>query len=95
MKYILVLCRRSIWNISQTKKNVHRSSYKVPINSVRIKFWHFLSKNPQIKKFMKFCPVGAELLYVDGQTDGHDEVHSRFRSFAELHNDKRNNLQVL
>jgi len=37
---------------------------------------------------MKIPPVGVELLYADG----HKEVHNRFRSFAELHHDKRNNI---
>jgi len=26
-------------------------------------------KNPQISNFMKLCPMGAELLHMDGQTD--------------------------
>jgi hypothetical protein len=28
-----------------------------------------LPKNPQLSNFMKLCPVGAELLHMDGQTD--------------------------
>jgi len=36
---------------------------------------------------MKICPVGAELAYADGQTDGqadrHDESNSRFSHFGE------------
>jgi hypothetical protein len=27
-------------------------------------------KNPQISKFMKICPVGAELIHGDGEIDG-------------------------
>jgi hypothetical protein len=32
---------------------------------------------------MKIRPVGAELLYADGQTDRHDEANSRFSQFCE------------
>jgi len=36
---------------------------------------------------MKFCPVLAELLYLDGRTDGqthrHDKANSRFSQFCE------------
>ena len=31
---------------------------------------------------MKFLPVRAELLHVDGQTDRHEEDNRRFRKFA-------------
>jgi len=33
--------------------------------------------------FIKIRPVGAELLYVDGQTDRHDQANSRFSRFCE------------
>jgi hypothetical protein len=33
---------------------------------------------------MKIRPVGAELLYADGRTDGHDEANSCFSEFCEL-----------
>ena len=36
----------------------------------------------KISNSMKICPVGAELLHVDGRTDGQDEV-SRFSRFFE------------
>ena len=42
------------------------------------------SKITQISNFMKICPVGAELFYVDRQTDRHDEANSRFSQFCEL-----------
>ena len=35
-------------------------------------------KNPQISNLMKIRPMEAELLYVDGQTDRHDEANSSF-----------------
>jgi len=28
------------------------------------------TKSPQISNLMKICPVGAELIHVDGRTDG-------------------------
>ena len=31
---------------------------------------------------MEICPVGAELLHADGQTDGHDEAHTEFQNFS-------------
>ena len=33
--------------------------------------------------FMKIRPVGAELCYVDGRTDRHEEASSRFSQFRE------------
>jgi len=39
--------------------NVHKSSY----------FINRFPKNTRISVFMKICPVGAELIHVDGQTD--------------------------
>jgi len=32
---------------------------------------------------MKIRPVGAELFYADGRTDGHDEANSRSSQFCE------------
>jgi hypothetical protein len=32
---------------------------------------------------MKIHPIGAELFYADGQTDGHDEINSRSSQFYE------------
>jgi hypothetical protein len=31
---------------------------------------------------MKIRPVGAELFYADGRTDGHDDANSRFTKFS-------------
>lgn len=39
--------------------------------------WPF-SKNPQISRFMKILPVGAELFHVDELTERHDEASSSF-----------------
>jgi hypothetical protein len=39
---------------------------------------------------MKICPVGAELLYADGQTDRHDEIKVAFRNFANAPNERKN-----
>jgi len=30
---------------------------------------------------MEICPVGAELLHADGQSDGHYEGHTLFKNF--------------
>jgi len=32
---------------------------------------------------MKICPVEAELLHANGQTDRYDEANSRFSQFCE------------
>jgi len=39
------------------------------------------SKIRQISNFMTLRPVGAEFFHADRQTDGHDEVNSRFSQF--------------
>ena len=39
------------------------------------------SKNPHVSNFMKFRPVGAELLHADGQTDM-TTLTVAFRSFV-------------
>jgi hypothetical protein len=41
-------------------------------------------KNVQISKFMKICPMGAELLKPDGHTERHDEVTAVFCNFANV-----------
>ena len=49
------------------------------------------SKKTQIWSFIKIRPLGAELFYADGRTDGrtdremvgHDEANSRFSQFCE------------
>jgi hypothetical protein len=45
----------------------------------RVRHW----KNPQIKKFMKTRPVGAALIYADGQTFRHDKANIRFSQLCE------------
>jgi hypothetical protein len=35
-------------------------------------------KKAQISRFIKICPVGAELFHADRWTDRHDEADSRF-----------------
>ena len=54
-------------------KNVFWSSCKASFILVRLQ-WHLnfleiFSKNSEISNFMKILPVGAEVLYMDGQTD--------------------------
>jgi hypothetical protein len=47
--------------------------------------WIFLdrfSNNTQISQFVKICPVGAKLFYVDGWMDRHDKANSRFSQFC-------------
>jgi hypothetical protein len=60
---------------------------KVPVILVRFKwnlnFLDGFSKNIQIPNFMKFCPVGADLLHADGGANRHDEANSRFPQFYE------------
>ena len=36
-----------------------------------------------ISNFTKICSVGAELMYVDGRTDGHDKANKRFGRLCE------------
>ena len=40
-------------------------------------------KNIQVSNIMKIRAVGAELSYVDGRTDGHEDDNSRFSQFCE------------
>jgi hypothetical protein len=42
---------------------------------------------------MKILPVEAEFFHLDGQTDRHDEVNSRFRNFAKAHKNVLSFLQ--
>ena len=69
-----------------TTINTHRSSCKVSVILVRFGWnLHFLdtfSKSIQIPNLMKIRPAGAELFYVDGGTDGHDDANSRFSQFC-------------
>jgi hypothetical protein len=39
-------------------------------------------ENSQISNIIKICFVEAELFHADRRTDGHDEVNSPFRNFA-------------
>jgi hypothetical protein len=54
--------------------NVFWSLLKVRVIIVRsewnLNFLDTFSKNTQILNFMKIRPLGAELFYVEGQTDG-------------------------
>ena len=51
---------------------VHGSSGKVTVILVRfeqnLNCLTSFSKNPQVRNFLKICPVGAELLHADRQT---------------------------
>jgi hypothetical protein len=38
-------------------------------------------KKAEIPNFMKFCPVGAELLHEDERMDRHDKTNNRFSQF--------------
>jgi hypothetical protein len=43
---------------------------------------------------MKIRPVGAEMFYADGRTDGrHDEANSRFSQFRRRLKTKTNNIR--
>ena len=69
--------------------NVRTSSHKAPV-ILHIFKWnsnllHIFSKNPQTSNFVKIRPVGAELFYVNGQTDGRRDITELmvpFRNFA-------------
>jgi len=45
-------------------------------------FWTDFRRNAQISNLMKIRLVGAELLYADGQTYGHDKVNNRLSQFC-------------
>ena len=59
-------------------KDVYRSACKLPVINVRFKwnlnFLDSFSKNTQISKLMKICPVETELFHANG----HAEANSRF-----------------
>ena len=50
-------------------------------------FYRQIAKKYSNIRFHKVCPVGVELLHVEGradrQTDGHEEANSRFSKFRE------------
>jgi len=94
--YVLLFATLFVWNIFHSKnnsarsyKNVRTSSCKVPMLlqhfKKRLIFSIEFQKNPQISNFMKICPVGDELFYLeDRQTDSrNDESDSRFSQFRE------------
>ena len=64
------------------KRNEYWSSCKVPVifwpSLMKLEFSRQIKKNSEISNFMKIRPVGTELPHADGQTDIHDEGHSRF-----------------
>ena len=72
-------------------KNVYWSSCKVPVILVKFSlntvFLDRFSKNTQISDIIKSRPVGAQLFFFEGQTEGqadrHDEFNSRFWKLRE------------
>jgi hypothetical protein len=77
-------------------KSVHRSSCKVTVILVTIK-WHmtFLntpSKNTHVPNFMKMHPVGAELLHADGWTDAQTDVTKLIIAFYNFVSAPKNQL---
>ena len=67
--------------------NVYWYSRKVPVILVicygNFSVFNRSSKNTSISSSIKVLPVGAELFYVDGQTDRYDDDNSRFSQFCE------------
>ena len=64
-------------------RNAYCSSCEISFSrqSLRELFSTDFRKNSKRSNFMKIRRVGAELLYTDGGTDGHDEASSRFTQF--------------
>jgi hypothetical protein len=58
------------------------TQYPFPI-LMKLGFADRFSKNPQISNFIKICPLEAELFYVEGRTDRHDEANGHFSLFCE------------
>jgi len=51
---------------------------------MKLEFYRqIFEKYSVLSKFMKICPVGAELFHADRRTDRHDEANSRFPQFCE------------
>jgi len=71
--------------------NVHRSSCRVPVILLYLRFPDEFFKNPQIFNFIKIHPVGADFFFMrtdgyrhtDRQTDRNTEANSRFSQFRE------------
>jgi len=58
--------------------------YSFPILT-KLKYSLRFSKNPRTSNFMKICPVGSELFYMEWQTDRQTDMTNlivAFRSFA-------------
>ena len=82
--FSLQLLYKAFLILSRTERDVikyvHRSSCKVTVIVFRFKR-NFYFRKILISNFMKILPVGAELFRVDGWTDRHGEVNSRFSQF--------------
>jgi hypothetical protein len=56
---------------------------KFTVLQQKLNFFNRFSKNTQLQNFKKICPVGAELLHADRQTEGrtgrHDEANGPFQ----------------
>ena len=54
-----------------------------------------LGEKPQISNFIKFLPVGVELLYEDRRTDIYHAANSRFSQFCVNALQKETTVQVV
>jgi hypothetical protein len=74
-------------NLSRYYINVRWSSCKVPVILLRLKsnldFLDRISKKYSNFKFIQVRIVVTELIHMDGKTNRHDEVNSRFKQFCE------------
>ena len=48
---------------------------------MKLEFSQYIFRDTQIPNFMKICPVGAEMIHADGQTDIINPIVA-FRNFA-------------
>jgi hypothetical protein len=69
------------WGSQISRQSAHEGG-KV-VSPTHRNFLDRFSKNAQISNFIKFWPVESELFRVDGQTDPHNEAHSRFSQLCE------------
>jgi hypothetical protein len=73
--YLLIFLTASVWNLSSSKKSGRCTYWFITSISNSRQIWtkmDFLdkfSKNTQIKKIMKFRPLGIELFHADGRTN--------------------------